>query len=105
MYPDQAERVPRDGDPGRGTDLPEIRRFNKLTGDLIRVSWDAEGFADAVQAAMTEDTAASFERRMEAARRNSWAPRVAEMATLVEQALLRGRVPPLDPEHLRAGGR
>jgi glycosyltransferase involved in cell wall biosynthesis len=105
VYPSKLNEYLAMGVPVVSTDLPEIRRFNKLTGDLIRVSRDAEGFATAVQAAITEDTAASLERRIEAARRNSWTPRVAEMATLVEQALLRGRVPPLDPEHLRAGGR
>jgi glycosyltransferase involved in cell wall biosynthesis len=95
VYPNKLNEYLAMGVPVVSTDLPEIRRFNELTGDLIRVAGDAEMFANALQAALAEVDDASPERRIQAARRNSWAPRVAEMATLVEQALRRRRVPAL----------
>lgn len=89
VYPNKLNEYLAMGVPVVSTDLPEIRRFNELNGDLIGVAGDAEGFASALRAALTDGAAASAGRRIQAARLNSWAPRVSEMAALVEQALRR----------------
>jgi glycosyltransferase involved in cell wall biosynthesis len=89
IYPNKLNEYLAMGVPVVSTNLPEIRRFNELSGGLIRVAGDAGGFANALQAALAEGGAASPTRRIQAARRNSWAPRVIEMVALVEQALHR----------------
>jgi len=89
VYPSKLNEYLAMGIPVVSTDLPEIRRFNQVSGDLVRVAGNAEGFASALEAALTEGPAGSPRRRIQAARLNNWAPRVAEMAELVEQALRR----------------
>jgi glycosyltransferase involved in cell wall biosynthesis len=89
VYPSKLNEYLAMGIPVVSTDLPEIRRFNQVSGDLIRVAGNAEGFASALEAALTEGPAGSPRQRIQAARLNSWAPRVTEMAEVVEQALRR----------------
>jgi glycosyltransferase involved in cell wall biosynthesis len=91
VYPNKLNEYLAMGLPVVSTDLPEIRRFNALDGDLIAIARDAAGFSDAIQMVLKEVPSGRIEQRIQAARRNSWGPRIAEMSMLVEQELARRR--------------
>ena len=74
VYPSKLNEYLAMGIPVVSTDLPEIRRFNQVSGDLIRVAGNAEGFASALEAALTEGPAGSPRQRIQAARLNSSGP-------------------------------
>lgn len=73
------------------TDLPEIRRFNAEHGGVVAVARDSEAFAGAICEAVGKNSPAETERRIEAARQNSWETRIASMSDLIEKALVARR--------------
>ena len=75
------------GIPVVATDLPEIRRFNAEQGDVVAIGRDAEHFASAIEAALGADPDGSAARRVDIARRNSWAHRFNSMTALIENVL------------------
>jgi uncharacterized SAM-binding protein YcdF (DUF218 family) len=88
VYPIKLNEYLVMGIPVVATDLAEIRRFNRETGDLVAVAADAGAFAGALARSIAEVAAGPMrERRIEAARRNSWTNRIADMSALMERAL------------------
>jgi uncharacterized SAM-binding protein YcdF (DUF218 family)/glycosyltransferase involved in cell wall biosynthesis len=87
VYPVKLNEYLAMGIPVVATDLPEIRRFNAEHGDVIAVAPDAEHFAAAIADALGPADNGVTERRIAAARQNSWTGRVAAMSELVEQVL------------------
>ena len=87
VYPVKLNEYLAMGIPVVATDLPEIRRFNAEHGDVIAVAPDAEDFAAAIDAVLQPPPDGVVERRIAAARENSWATRTAMMTRLIEDVL------------------
>lgn len=87
VYPAKLNEYLIMGLPVVTTDLAEIRRFNSDNGAVVTIARDADAFADAVAAAANGTAAGDRPRRIEAARRNSWAIRISRMWELVEAGL------------------
>jgi uncharacterized SAM-binding protein YcdF (DUF218 family)/glycosyltransferase involved in cell wall biosynthesis len=102
VYPTKLNEYLALGVPVVSTDLAEIQRFNRTHGDVVAVGRDPEAFAGAVREAVGASPPAEVERRVEIARSNSWDARVARMADLMEEALIRrARAVPRWEERLR----
>jgi uncharacterized SAM-binding protein YcdF (DUF218 family) len=87
VYPVKLNEYLAMGVPVVATDLPEIRRFNEENGGVIAVASTPERFASAISTALTAPVDGMVSRRIEAARRNGWGDRLAEMSSIVERML------------------
>jgi uncharacterized SAM-binding protein YcdF (DUF218 family)/glycosyltransferase involved in cell wall biosynthesis len=87
VYPVKLNEYLAMGIPVVATDIAEIRRFNEEHGSVIAIAPDAEDFAAAIEATLKSPNSGAPERRIEVARRNSWATRMETMADLVNQVL------------------
>jgi uncharacterized SAM-binding protein YcdF (DUF218 family)/glycosyltransferase involved in cell wall biosynthesis len=87
VYPVKLNEYLAMGIPVVATDLPEIRRFNADSGDLVSVAADAPSFCAAVERAVSQAAPHEVTRRVEAARVNSWPARIAAMSKVIEAAL------------------
>jgi len=79
------------GKPVVSTGLPEIRRFNETHGDVVAIADDPDQFALRVSAALDAQDDESVNRRIAVARQNSWDARLAQMSTLISDALVERR--------------
>jgi len=84
VYPAKMNEYLAMGKPVVATDLPEVHRFNRDHGEIIAVGKTAEGFADAIQQAVTETGSEARIRRIAVAERNGWTHRLADMSALVD---------------------
>ncbi len=91
IYPAKLNEYMAMGVPVVATDLPEVRGYNVEHGDVITVASDAKGFAGAIEKSILENSPAAAERRIEAARQNSWETRIGQMSDLIEKALITRR--------------
>ena len=71
------------------TPLAEIKRFNQMHGDIVRIGADAGTFEMAIAAVLAETSQLEIDRRVDVAQRNSWKVRLKEMSSLIEGALTR----------------
>jgi len=69
------------------TPLSEIERFNRDYGDVVAVAAGPEAFETAVETALSNRGLSDVERRVDAARANSWEVRLELMSSLIEDAL------------------
>jgi uncharacterized SAM-binding protein YcdF (DUF218 family) len=70
------------------SDLAEVRRFNRENDNIVSIARDRDGFvAELAKAANGQGSDALRARRIEAARRNSWSARIAQMWTLMDEVL------------------
>ena len=90
-YPAKLNEYLALGKPVVATPLPELEDYNREHGGVLRLAGDASAFAAALREVLAGTTPALRERYRQAARRNSWAVQVAEMAQLIEKALSRPR--------------
>jgi uncharacterized SAM-binding protein YcdF (DUF218 family)/glycosyltransferase involved in cell wall biosynthesis len=87
VYPAKLNEYLSMGMPVVTTDLAEIRRFNRENGGVVSVADGADAFAAAIRVALDDGTAADRQKRIDAARRNSWAIRISRMWEIMEPAL------------------
>lgn len=71
------------GKPVVATDVPAAREF----AGLVRIASDAQGFVSAIEAALGEDPTGCAPARKAAAAANTWDQRVAQIETLLADAL------------------
>jgi uncharacterized SAM-binding protein YcdF (DUF218 family) len=70
------------------TELPEILRFNKENGPIVRVGGSREEFSGYIRKlAAGKITDSERELAVEAAKKNSWALKVEEMSILIERTI------------------
>jgi uncharacterized SAM-binding protein YcdF (DUF218 family) len=91
VYPVKLNEYLAMGIPVVATDLPEIRRFNAEHGNVVAVAPTADDFATAIADALQPRDQTAIERRVDAARRNSWTERLAAMSALIEAAIAEKR--------------
>jgi uncharacterized SAM-binding protein YcdF (DUF218 family)/glycosyltransferase involved in cell wall biosynthesis len=89
VYPTKLNEYLVMGKPVVATDLPEIRRFNETHGPTVHIASTAQGFEDAIRAALKEGAApAAVSRRVTVAQQNSWRSRLEQMRVWIDSALL-----------------
>jgi glycosyltransferase involved in cell wall biosynthesis len=91
VYPSKLNEYLAMGLPVVSTPLPEVTQFNLANGDLIAIASDPASFARAIRRAVQDTSPEAIRRRVEAAGRNDWTPRIAALSGLVEAALVRRR--------------
>ena len=72
------------------TSLPEVCRFAEKHAGVIDFASDALDFAAAIRAAVSRDSPAAVERRLEVARRYDWSAMMERLSDWME-ALLTAR--------------
>jgi len=86
VYPTKLNEYLAMGVPVVASDLFEIRRFNAEHGDIVAIAKDGTEFAGAISRQLTENGPQEAARRVEVARSNSWASRIAQMSALIGEA-------------------
>ena len=89
VYPAKVNEYLAVGIPVVATELPEIRRFNAMHGDVVDVANDPQAFSRAIRSALQDSSPPEVERRIAVAHENSWTARVAGMSRLIDEALER----------------
>ena len=87
VYPAKLNEYLIMGIPVVTTDLAEVGRFNRENGGVVSVASGADGFAAAITTALNGSASPDRQKRIDAARRNSWAIRISRMWELMEPAL------------------
>ncbi|HYE87794.1 MAG TPA: ElyC/SanA/YdcF family protein [Vicinamibacterales bacterium] len=87
VYPVKMNEYLAMGKPVISTDLAEVRRFNHEHGELVRIARDADEIASAVQELALPSSIETIERRSAVAQSNSWHRRIADMLSLVDDAV------------------
>jgi uncharacterized SAM-binding protein YcdF (DUF218 family)/glycosyltransferase involved in cell wall biosynthesis len=87
VYPAKMTEYLAMGKPVVSTDLEEVRRFNRVHGDVVRVASDAAALAAAIRAESAPASAAVIARRIEVAKANGWDRRVQDMSQLIDDAI------------------
>jgi uncharacterized SAM-binding protein YcdF (DUF218 family)/glycosyltransferase involved in cell wall biosynthesis len=90
VYPTKLNEYLAMGTPVVATDLPEIRRLNAETANVVSTAAGADAFVDAIRAAVADGSDAQRRRRIQVARTNGWDGRIMEMSRLIDEALSAG---------------
>jgi len=90
-YPAKLNEYLALGKPVVATPLPELVDYNRENGDVLHLAGDAAAFIEALREAFTKKTPAVLEQYRKVAQQNSWATRVEDMSSLIEEFLGRRR--------------
>ena len=92
VFPTKVNEYLSMGIPVVATDLPELRRFNAVHGDVVTITQNLQGFVDAIRAGLMSRRPETVVRLIDAARQNDWQQRINQMCEVVEVALNAKRV-------------
>jgi len=92
VYPTKLNEYLALGKPVISTSLPEIAGFNKEYGDIVYVAEDSGRFEKYIEKAINEDNQSLKDRRIEAARKNSWENHIEKISQLIEEEIKRKKI-------------
>lgn len=84
VYPTKLNEYLAMGKPVVSTSLPELVNFNKTNNDIIGIGKSYEEFINLVDKAVNESSVENIQKRIEAAKKNSWDSRILEMSRLIK---------------------
>ncbi|MFC1674320.1 ElyC/SanA/YdcF family protein [Candidatus Omnitrophota bacterium] len=87
VYPTKLNEYLAMAKPVVSTALPEVENFNKENGDLVFIGKNADEFAGHVLRAVNEKDDRFLEKRILAAKNNSWELKIAKMNQLIEKEI------------------
>lgn len=96
VYPTKLNEYHALGKPVVSTDLPEIENFNKENGNLVLIGKTHEEFVRCIIKMLNESANELPEKRRCSARKNSWATRIEEMSSLMDEAIRKKSVISVD---------
>jgi uncharacterized SAM-binding protein YcdF (DUF218 family) len=87
VYPTKMNEYLAMGIPVVTTDLPEVRKFVEVHGDVVDVAPTSEAFVKAVRKSGEAHSCDAARRRIAIAREHGWSSRIGEMSALVDAAV------------------
>lgn len=92
VYPTKLNEYLALGKPVISTALPEVKAFNRESGEIVYVAEDKEDFIELMNKSIDEDSSSLQNRRIDLARQNSWENRIKEMSDLIEREIHRKKI-------------
>lgn len=89
VYPTKLNEYHALGKPVVSTDLPEVKSYNKENDNLVSIAKTYEEFTNHISRALGDSGAPLAQRRILAAKKNSWITRIDEMSGLIEESVER----------------
>ncbi len=84
VYPTKLNEYLAMGKPVVSTALPEVINFNKTNNEIISLGDNCEKFINLIDRAVNNQCPEDRQKRLKAARKNSWDNRISEMSRLIE---------------------
>ena len=92
VYPTKLNEYHILGKPVVGTYLPEIVAFNQKNENLVLLAQTKEEFVRQVKNAIEQKDSNLVNLRIESAKRHSWDIRIAEMSSVIEEAIQKKKI-------------
>lgn len=87
VYPTKLNEYLAMGKPVVSTPLPELMHFNKTNNDIIAIGKDYKEFITLIDGAVSDLSIEGAQKRLEAAKKNSWSNRISEMSRLINEVI------------------
>jgi uncharacterized SAM-binding protein YcdF (DUF218 family) len=87
VYPTKLNEYLAMGKAVVSVNLPEVVEFSRARGDLVYIGEDEKSFGEAFERAARSKSPEAVNRRIEAARKNSWESRIQDMSDLIQNAV------------------
>ena len=87
VYPTKLNEYLAMGKPVISTDLPEVRSYNKENNNIVLVGSSREDFISLIPQALSLSSASAIEKRISAAKMNSWQQRIEQMTSLIKSTI------------------
>ncbi len=88
VYPTKLNEYLAMGKPVISTDIPEVANFNRENDNLIYIGKNYAEFSRLISEAVNNSNDTLVERRIRAAKKNSWEVRIEEMSNLIEETII-----------------
>ena len=92
VYPTKLNEYLAFGKPVISTYLPEVLAFNREYGDIVYMAKDKKEFSEYIDKALGGDKGDLAEKRIEAARQNSWESRIEKMNNLIKSEIEKKKI-------------